>query len=91
MGVKTVDDNDMVVFTPIRIVRAEIDGLYVSGLSDAVRIITVGQGFVNEGEKVAPSLQTKADDGEENSTPQDGQPALPIPDSDAASDEGQRE
>ncbi len=91
LGVKTVDDNDLVVFTPIRIVRAEIDGLYVSGLSDAVRIITVGQGFVNEGEKVAPSLQTKADDGEENSTPQDGQPALPIPDSDAASDEGQRE
>ena len=55
LGVKTVDAEDRVVFTPIEIVRAEIDGIWVTGLPDTARIITVGQGFVNAGEIVAPS------------------------------------
>jgi len=32
--------------------RTEADGIWVSGLPDKVRIITQGQGFVNEGEPV---------------------------------------
>ncbi len=55
LGVKTVDAEDRVVFTQIEVVRAEIDGIWVTGLPDTARIITVGQGFVNEGETVAPS------------------------------------
>lgn len=55
LGVKTVGDDDKVVFHPIEIVRAEIDGLWVTGMPDTSRIITVGQGFVSEGETVAPS------------------------------------
>ncbi|QFU08155.1 Toluene efflux pump periplasmic linker protein TtgD precursor [Rhodobacteraceae bacterium THAF1] len=55
LGVKTVDTEDRVVFNPIEIVRAEIDGIWVTGLPDAAQIITVGQGFVNTGETVDPS------------------------------------
>lgn len=55
LGVKTVDAEDRVVFNPIEIVRAEIDGIWVTGLPSEARIITVGQGFVNEGETVSPS------------------------------------
>ena len=53
LGVKTVDDEDRVVFNAI--VRAEIDGIWVTGLPETARIITVGQGFVNAGEIVAPA------------------------------------
>lgn len=55
LGVKTVGDDDRVVFHPIKVVRAEIDGLWVTGMPETSRIITVGQGFVSEGEEVAPS------------------------------------
>lgn len=55
LGVKTVGDDDRVVFHPIKVVRAEIDGLWVTGMPETSRIITVGQGFVSEGEEVASS------------------------------------
>ena len=55
LGIKTVNGDDVVVFFPIEVVKAQIDGIWVTGLPDAVDIITVGQGFVNEGETVAPS------------------------------------
>lgn len=55
LGIKTVDDDNIVHFFPIEIIRPEIDGIWVTGLPDEVDLITVGQGFVNEGETVAPS------------------------------------
>jgi multidrug efflux system membrane fusion protein len=58
VGVKAVDANDEVVFYPVDIVRAERDGVWVTGLPDALRLITVGQGFVREGEPVTPVLNT---------------------------------
>lgn len=57
LGVKTVDDENIVHFQEIEIVRAEIDGIWVSGLPETVRLITVGQGFVSDGEPVRPQLQ----------------------------------
>ena len=54
LGVKTVDENAVVVFYPIQVVKAQIDGIWVTGLPDEIDLITVGQGFVNEGEAVAP-------------------------------------
>lgn len=57
LGVKTVDADKQVTFYPIDIVRAQIDGIWVTGLPAAVDVITVGQGYVNEGEVVAPSAQ----------------------------------
>ena len=55
LGVKTVDADNVVAFFPIQIVKAQIDGIWVTGLPESVDVITVGQGFVNEGEVVAPS------------------------------------
>lgn len=52
LGVKTVI-GDTVKFVGIQIVKAESDGVWLSGLGDTVDIITVGQGFVRDGDKVA--------------------------------------
>ncbi|WP_298862260.1 efflux RND transporter periplasmic adaptor subunit [uncultured Sulfitobacter sp.] len=55
LGVKTVDGDNVVKFFPIEVVKAQIDGIWVTGLPESVDVITVGQGFVNEAETVAPS------------------------------------
>ncbi|WP_440996554.1 efflux RND transporter periplasmic adaptor subunit [Arhodomonas sp. SL1] len=52
LGVKGVDDDGVVVFHPVEVVRAEREGFWVAGLPQGVRVITVGQGFVREGEEV---------------------------------------
>jgi len=57
LGVKTVDDDATVLFYPIQVVKAQIDGVWVTGLPDEIDLITVGQGFVNAGEIVAPMAQ----------------------------------
>jgi len=56
LGIKTVNAENIVQFYPIEVVKAQIDGIWVTGLPDAVDVITVGQGFVSEGETVAPSM-----------------------------------
>lgn len=52
LGIKTVDDDDRVEFHSIDPVRADVTGLWVAGLPDEIRIITVGQGFATVGEPV---------------------------------------
>jgi multidrug efflux system membrane fusion protein len=52
--VKGVDEDDLVVFHPVDIVRTERDGVWVSGLPERLRVITTGQGYVREGEPVTP-------------------------------------
>ncbi len=49
-----VSDQDTVELYPVNIVRAEADGLWLSGIPDDARIITLGQGFVHEGDTVEP-------------------------------------
>lgn len=56
-GVKTVEDGK-VVFHQIEVVRAEVDGIWVTGLPDEARIITIGQGFVRNGEPVDARPET---------------------------------
>ena len=56
LGVKTVNSDDVVEFYAIEVVKAQLDGIWVTGLPETVDIITVGQGFVNEAEIVAPSV-----------------------------------
>ncbi|MGB5863573.1 MAG: efflux RND transporter periplasmic adaptor subunit, partial [Sulfitobacter sp.] len=57
LGIKTVSSDNTVAFFPIEVVRAQIDGIWVTGLPDTVDVITVGQGYVNQNETVAPSAQ----------------------------------
>lgn len=59
LGIKTVDADKTVVFTPIEIERAQTDGIWVSGLPDTADIITIGQGYVNNGEVVNPLSETQ--------------------------------
>ena len=54
LGVKTVDDDNVVRFHNVEVIRATIEGLFVTGLPDEVQIITTGQGFVQDGELVNP-------------------------------------
>lgn len=51
LGVKTVKD-EHVVFHPIQLVEADNNGAWLSGFEKQVDIITLGQGFVNAGDKV---------------------------------------
>lgn len=54
IGVKTVTDENRVEFYPVTIVSSDTDGAWVTGLPEASRVITLGQGFVNVGEQVDP-------------------------------------
>lgn len=53
-GVKYVDQNDNVVFGPVRLLSVSTDGAWVTGLPDEIRLITRGGGFVGVGEQVHP-------------------------------------
>ncbi|MDT0683887.1 efflux RND transporter periplasmic adaptor subunit [Roseicyclus sp. F158] len=61
LGIKTVDDDNVVTFHPVTIIRAETEGVWVAGLPDTARIITVGQGFVSDGETVTPRAESETD------------------------------
>lgn len=52
LGVKSVDADDRVAFHPVEIVRSDPQGVWVTGLPDETRVITVGGGFVNPGDVV---------------------------------------
>ena len=60
LGVKVVTSDNTVEFYPIQVVRAQIDGIWVTGLPEKADVITVGQGFVNEGETVSPRAEEKS-------------------------------
>ncbi len=51
IGIKTVVGNK-VKFTDINVVKSETDGIWLSGLGEQADIITLGQGFVREGDEV---------------------------------------
>jgi multidrug efflux system membrane fusion protein len=54
VGVNAVGPDDRVVFHPAEVVRADADAVWLAGLPDKVRVITVGQGFARPGEQVRP-------------------------------------
>ena len=56
LGVKTVNTDNIVVFMPVAIARADNDNVWLTGLPEKVRLITVGQGFVSDGVEVTPVL-----------------------------------
>jgi multidrug efflux system membrane fusion protein len=51
LGVKILLD-ERVKFVPIQLVKAEQDGVWLSGLGKSADIITLGQGFVRDGDSV---------------------------------------
>lgn len=55
LGVRTVDDDDTVTFHAVTLLEDTPDGAWVAGLPERVRVITVGQEFVVDGQKVEPT------------------------------------
>ncbi len=51
-GVRHVLPDNRVAFAPITVLEETADGLWVAGLAGPVRVITVGQSFVADGQKV---------------------------------------
>ena len=52
LGVRSVEEGNIVKFLPITIVEDTNDGLWVTGIANQTNLITVGQGFVENGEIV---------------------------------------
>jgi len=51
-GVRHVGPGNGVLFSPVRVIEETPEGVWVSGLVGPTRVITVGQSYVSEGEKV---------------------------------------
>jgi len=52
LGVRGVDANNNVTFYPVEIIDDTGDGVWLNGLPDRVDVISVGQEFVREGDRV---------------------------------------
>ncbi len=61
LGIKLVDDSGIVDFYEADIVVSSDDGVWITGLPDQAAIISVGQGFVRDGERVA-AVEESLDD-----------------------------
>jgi len=59
LGVKWVDKQE-VRFTPIDLVKSDAEGAWITGLGEEVTLITVGQAFVREGDRVEPVFEAPA-------------------------------
>lgn len=58
VGVRIVNADDVVEFIPVRILSNSNEGLWVSGLENGHRLITVGHEFVKSGQKVRAVPET---------------------------------
>ena len=54
VGIKTVEPDNTVKFRVVEIIADDVDGVWLGGLPDRIRMITVGQEFVIDGEIVTP-------------------------------------
>ncbi|MCF3935137.1 efflux RND transporter periplasmic adaptor subunit [Acuticoccus sp. M5D2P5] len=59
LGVRTVDAENRVSFAPVKIVTQDTDGFWVSGLPETVKLITVGQDYVVDGQLVDPVAESE--------------------------------
>jgi len=59
LEIKGVDEDQHVITQTVDIIRSENDGIWLSGLPKQFNLITVGQGFVSEGDVVNTVLNTK--------------------------------
>jgi membrane fusion protein, multidrug efflux system len=57
LGVRIVEAGDIVGFRPVKLLRDDVEGVWVSGLQERVDVIVVGQEFVTEGVRVRPTYR----------------------------------
>lgn len=55
LGVRTVSEGDIALFMPVTLLRDTAEGVWVTDLPETIDIITVGQEFVIDGVRVAPT------------------------------------
>ena len=60
--VNGVDENNVVVKVPVDIIRSESDGIWLAGIPEQFRLITVGQAFVSKGQNVDVIVEQDPDD-----------------------------
>jgi multidrug efflux system membrane fusion protein len=58
LGIRTVDDQNKVTFQEIQILEDTNNGMWVSGLEEKVRIITLGQEYVFQGQVVSVKVKS---------------------------------
>lgn len=58
IGVRVVDPSDVVRFVPVAVAGDAVDGIWVSGLADGMRVITVGHEFVKAGQRVRAVMES---------------------------------
>lgn len=61
LGVRSVEDG-IVAFHPVTVVSDTRDGVWVTGLPEAIEIITIGQEFVVDGQAVRTGQEAVSDD-----------------------------
>ncbi|MCE8043120.1 efflux RND transporter periplasmic adaptor subunit [Halomonas daqingensis] len=52
IGLHIVDEDDRIVFAPIEVVNARADGIWVTGLPERARVVTISQGTLAPGQRV---------------------------------------
>lgn len=52
LGVHVLDDEDRIAFLPVEVVRARGDGVWITGLPERARIVTISQGSLAPGQQV---------------------------------------
>lgn len=57
LGLRTLDQDSVVQFVPVQMLRDTTQGVWLYGLPQEADVIVVGQEFVTEGVKVAPTFQ----------------------------------
>ena len=78
LGIKIVNQDSVVEFRRAHIVRATTSGLWITGLPETVRIITVGQGFVRAGDQVRIVDESEIDAGLMSSPSTEDRPVVGI-------------
>lgn len=61
LGVRFIDEGNVVGFAAVSLVDDEDSHIWVSGLRDGLRVITRGQEFIREGQKVEPVTEPSAE------------------------------
>lgn len=56
LGVKTITPENLVEFTPVKVLSQTNQGFWIEGLKPNARVITMGQEYVISGEEVEPVL-----------------------------------
>ncbi|WP_428240937.1 efflux RND transporter periplasmic adaptor subunit [Gynuella sp.] len=68
LGIKTINEQNVVEFHNVGLAETTPRGIWVTGLPSTAKVITVGQGFVKVGDTVDPTFEADAEPEQDNST-----------------------